>query len=1082
MSRKEAINTFTDGLISDLNPINTPNTVLTDCLNGTLITYDGNEYTLQNDKGNFPLDDCKLPANYIPVGVKEYGDILYIVSYNPITKHVQIGSYPSPETKFNKYDTLGSSTDNNLSYQFTSLWDGVLNFDNSTNYYWENYSTITESLENLKLFYGPPPERYKLNPGDMYKVVINDGANNNPQLLDSLDLGSFEGIEFYIFDENRKPYDITKDIEFNTQEEVYTNWKVPGYMATKLRFAQVDDFKVNVRKIIVPTYHIQDQSAVKELSLNFQYFISDYLYNDHINQTESALKVEIKVYSKLTNTLRGTNICTINDYVDLKNGTMCYYSNWTMLNEGSYIFDSNDTITLEIIPFVEYTVNSQHKKVYYDKFKRTLTFDLSQKGDVNDFAIGEGIWRYTVGNQLVLYFDTSGIQETSVMSQDVELQYKIKRVGSFVDQQAVEGWMGDSNNSNWSTVYDWNVSGDTILRIDLDPWAGSLVENKLYAEDYYYIAFRFVNPEVQTNNLLRGGISKTILATELLNGNDAKRYDELYFEDWISNYSNYIKNKSVNVSAEIESEEQTTFVERSDYYYKWMAPGLIEKYPSFINTVDIDFSTEENPEFTISAGFNFTTNITYTSDLQLPVGPLWSGLTSYINYNDHTRKNIISATGLVDTTGAEAEDEQINKFEKTLRYFLRNNSVVTELFNIDYGETLNIGRASITANGLYETSINHSGGPNPDINVLVNGIQTATWIKKTDSYLNEVSNKLLNMLSSYDVLFLTLTMDKQVEGDDVAHNHANANKNSLRFKTGQEFYTSGDNVYAAASVNEGSTTYFAVFKIKDTTSNKYKLLFVPIGETSMTTPQSPNDLTNRNAIVKNTEQSDSIVYQKLETWSQDIKHVKSDGTIVNGRFVKAIETTQDSRTPSVIITTKPYLTFSQWTFLNKNLLVDSERNTVSNNDNFFKNSPNYTGNPLSTISFDTQTLEISYDGSTDAIDSLLDLEKEKIDDKNTEVSIESNTASSDTYINQYRDDPYIDIFVDESGSNSYQRQLLIKFLNRQQTCDTPIMLVASDYWQPKGEWPNNISYSNSEYSQYNYLGVVEVGIVINPES
>jgi hypothetical protein len=98
MSRKEAINTFTDGMISDLSPLNTPNTVLTDCLNGTLITYDGNEFTLQNDKGNYPLKDCKLPANYIPVGVKEYGDILYIVSYNPLNKKVEIGSYPSPET------------------------------------------------------------------------------------------------------------------------------------------------------------------------------------------------------------------------------------------------------------------------------------------------------------------------------------------------------------------------------------------------------------------------------------------------------------------------------------------------------------------------------------------------------------------------------------------------------------------------------------------------------------------------------------------------------------------------------------------------------------------------------------------------------------------------------------------------------------------------------------------------------------------------------------------------------------------------------------------------------------------------
>ena len=46
---KVAVNTFSDGLITDLNPLSTPNTVLTNCLNGTIITYNGNEFTLQND-------------------------------------------------------------------------------------------------------------------------------------------------------------------------------------------------------------------------------------------------------------------------------------------------------------------------------------------------------------------------------------------------------------------------------------------------------------------------------------------------------------------------------------------------------------------------------------------------------------------------------------------------------------------------------------------------------------------------------------------------------------------------------------------------------------------------------------------------------------------------------------------------------------------------------------------------------------------------------------------------------------------------------------------------------------------------
>lgn len=93
---KEALNTFSEGLVKDYNEMVVPSKVMTNCLNGTLITYNGNEFTLQNDMGNAKLENVKLPAGYVPVGTAEYGGIVYIASYNPITKKGQIGSYPSP--------------------------------------------------------------------------------------------------------------------------------------------------------------------------------------------------------------------------------------------------------------------------------------------------------------------------------------------------------------------------------------------------------------------------------------------------------------------------------------------------------------------------------------------------------------------------------------------------------------------------------------------------------------------------------------------------------------------------------------------------------------------------------------------------------------------------------------------------------------------------------------------------------------------------------------------------------------------------------------------------------------------------
>ena len=136
--KKEAVNTFQQGLNYDLNPITTPNNVLTDCVNGSFVTFNGDELALQNDAGNtkivsqfrdsdgdpaemwegiytysigsivyMPEDPdkyyiktttedtipttligwnvyipsyVKLTDRFYPLGIKEYGGVLYIVS------------------------------------------------------------------------------------------------------------------------------------------------------------------------------------------------------------------------------------------------------------------------------------------------------------------------------------------------------------------------------------------------------------------------------------------------------------------------------------------------------------------------------------------------------------------------------------------------------------------------------------------------------------------------------------------------------------------------------------------------------------------------------------------------------------------------------------------------------------------------------------------------------------------------------------------------------------------------------------------------------------------------------------------
>lgn len=105
---EQAVNTFQKGINKDLNPMTVGNESLTDALNATLLTKNGNEAILQNDMGNRRVDNAYLPSGYTPVGIKEHGGIIYIASYNPITNKSQIGSFPSPERKRgNEYSDLG---------------------------------------------------------------------------------------------------------------------------------------------------------------------------------------------------------------------------------------------------------------------------------------------------------------------------------------------------------------------------------------------------------------------------------------------------------------------------------------------------------------------------------------------------------------------------------------------------------------------------------------------------------------------------------------------------------------------------------------------------------------------------------------------------------------------------------------------------------------------------------------------------------------------------------------------------------------------------------------------------------------
>ena len=162
-----AKNSFEEGLIMDLSPDNTSANSLTSALNATLITFNGNEMQLQNDMGNGRVETARLPDGYIPMGTCEFGDIIYIVSYNPIIDKAQIGCFPSPERNI-------SSTEISSITQALTASD-FQNFDASG----PTGELRTTSVKKVLI------ETKKLNPGDKYIIYTNTAEEliNNKECL-----------------------------------------------------------------------------------------------------------------------------------------------------------------------------------------------------------------------------------------------------------------------------------------------------------------------------------------------------------------------------------------------------------------------------------------------------------------------------------------------------------------------------------------------------------------------------------------------------------------------------------------------------------------------------------------------------------------------------------------------------------------------------------------------------------------------------------------------------------------------------------------------------------------------------------
>lgn len=397
--RQEATNTFSDGLIQDLNPINTPDTVLTDNLNGTFITYDGNEHVLQNDRGNYELKNCKLKPNYIPVGVKEYGDTIYIVSYNPIDGSTEIGSYPSPLD-------IDSTNDSDQQIVISSVVQNAIMPG-------KNYSELMKDIRT-HIF---DSDEFKIYPGDEYQLNIQNDTKY-----------PYEELSYFIIDEEKNKYDITNDIsENNTFAPVA--WTSPGWLGAQYRLWSFDEFKINLRSITIPSLLNNTNGT---MMLNFQFMLSDMSLIERLQTNISDLHIQLDI--KHNDRIILSELLSHSDLKFQWIVNAALTTIWANYAISLTNLNANDIIQIVATPVILFTQDNIKYKIKYDLNEFKFSYILDSLGSFSDYSFGTEIWKFWVesANPEQLYLDVN-IDGPIVSKGDVKLYYTIHEIEEKVD-------------------------------------------------------------------------------------------------------------------------------------------------------------------------------------------------------------------------------------------------------------------------------------------------------------------------------------------------------------------------------------------------------------------------------------------------------------------------------------------------------------------------------------------------------------------------------------------------------------------------------------------------------------------------
>ena len=616
MSRKEASNTWHDGLVMDLNPMNTPNSVLTDNLNGTIITYNGNEHLLQNDMGNYKLKNCRLSENFVPVGLKEYGDILYIVSYNPITEETEVGSYPSP-AQINSATPATIEDQGRQSVILKSLQQHP------------NLEYLHTDENNYSVVFAD--EKMKMNPGDKYDL----------KRVTSEDFPKYEGNDYYILDEENRFHEITDFVERDLNDKGYkfVPWDVPGWLCIKSKVFNFDKYTMSLiefdRKNDFLTIGVRNKIYVNDPIFINRYTNSlkdPFVLEDLIKDISIKLNIYIDG-SKYTDVSLSRALDDINmdiqAYEWYDNGVIIqfdYIKQFAVNTTGSSI------VKIDSIPILS---EKEKYDITYSHLTQTIESNI-------DSIVSASAGAIKIEGDFKFYRDASAEDEKGYGSL-MKIQADLVAVN---ENQTI---VAEDDFRLYLTLYDLN--GKTISTIPLSSDIGigqqgvpvpnefEFVLDPKQREQIYYATISSLEINYQTlDNAISDGVEfikfkdgvKFVLVTSTVFQNYMEDYSDfttIPMKTWVEEYLTQIMNDSAlqitnvkkeSVSYSSKYQENPDFQQSSD--------------PNFLGFIEESKSTSLTPE-TAKLGVNYVVSFdilenTIEQNINKYIIGMWTGLLS----------------------------------------------------------------------------------------------------------------------------------------------------------------------------------------------------------------------------------------------------------------------------------------------------------------------------------------------------------------------------------------------------------------------------------------------------------------------